>query len=154
MTDGHVHPTADDLCRAARALRARLAGSPRKLHAALEQLVVRPPTARIVPSPVPPPAEQARMRFARDVLERLDGPILRYSMRLELYKLARRKGLSIFEANLVIAQVQHAAGAGRADDVADGRPTPDSPGGGRLVLLLAAAATQAAILGAGWAIFA
>lgn len=133
----------------ARRIRSRFAGSPRQMHAALQSLVVRPPSTRIVPPPVPP-QEAARLRFAREVLDRLDGPILRYSMRLELYKLARRLGLSTFDANLVIAQAQHAAGG--TPDAADDQREPPSPRPW-LAPLLVMACTQAAIVSAGWAIF-
>lgn len=129
----------------ARRVRSRLAGSPRQMHAALRDLTVRPPATRIVPSPLPP-EETARLRFAREVIERLDGPILRYSMRLDLYKLARRLGLSLFDANLIIAQAQHArCDRGAAESTAAPRAW--------MIPALAVVTTQAAILGAGWAIF-
>lgn len=158
MPDATIHPTPDDLCRAARALRARHAGAPRELHAALERLTVRLPTTRIAPSPAPPPPEIARMRLAREVLERLDGPILRYSMRLDLYRLARRLGISTFDASLIIAQVQHAAASRSAVETPEASTghNPDRPDAGRAatpLALLAALLTQAAIVGAGWAIF-
>ncbi|MCS7033361.1 MAG: hypothetical protein NZ561_05115 [Phycisphaerae bacterium] len=55
-----------------------------------------------IPEPVPE-------RFAREVIARLDGPILRGSMRQQLMELADRLGLNRFEACLIIAQVQHRA---------------------------------------------
>lgn len=148
QSSGEPSPALRQLVGEARRVRSRLAGSPRQMHAALAGLTVRPPSLRIVPPPLPP-EETARLRFVREVIERLDGPILRYSVRLELYKLARRLGLSLFDANLMIAQAQHA----RADS-----PAADPPGSPIalrpwMIPALVVLTTQAAILGAGWAIF-
>jgi hypothetical protein len=64
-----------------------------------------------------------RSQFADEVLSRLDGSILRYSMRLELLDIARSMKLSRFEASLIIAQVQHrsAKPSVRAASVSDRR---------------------------------
>src|SRR4051812_7432464 len=59
-------------------------------------------------SPVDPAGE-----FADWVRDQLDGPLLRYSVRLVLLKEAQRRGLGRFEANLVIASVLHRAGMGQ-----------------------------------------
>lgn len=41
----------------------------------------------------------------------MDGPLLRYSQRQRLLRDAEQRGIGRFEANLVIAAVQHEAGA-------------------------------------------
>ena len=48
--------------------------------------------------------------FSHRVAARLDGPVLRYSNRVALLKEAEKLGLGRFEANLLIAKVQHAKG--------------------------------------------
>lgn len=45
--------------------------------------------------------------FAREVADALDGPDLRYSQRLKLLKRAHHFGIRRFDANLIIAMVQH-----------------------------------------------
>jgi hypothetical protein len=55
--------------------------------------------------------ETRGIAFARCVAAAMDGPILRYSSRLDLMRQARRTGIAPFEANLIIAAVQHRAGA-------------------------------------------
>jgi hypothetical protein len=40
----------------------------------------------------------------------MDGPVLRYSHRTSLIRVAERSGIGRFEANLIIAAVQHEAG--------------------------------------------
>jgi len=70
------------------------------------------PVARRATTPaVAPPsaADLGRAAFASAVRECLDGPVLRYSLRKALLKQASRLGVGRFEANLVIAEVQHAA---------------------------------------------
>ena len=57
--------------------------------------------------------ETASADFAEYVRGRLNGPVLRYSARLELLKEAQRRGLGRFEANLVIAAVLYRSGMGQ-----------------------------------------
>ncbi len=45
--------------------------------------------------------------FAELVRDRMDGPVLRYSHRTRLLSDAARRGIGRFEANLIIAAVQH-----------------------------------------------
>lgn len=54
------------------------------------------------------PAQPAAT-FAALVRERMDGPVLRYSRRTDLIRAAERSGIGRFEANLIIAAVQHEA---------------------------------------------
>ncbi len=46
-------------------------------------------------------------RFAELVRDRMEGPVLRYSHRTRLIREAQQRGIGRFEANLVIAAVQH-----------------------------------------------
>ncbi len=48
--------------------------------------------------------------FARDVTRAMDGPILRYSHRQKLIRRAEQLGIGRFDANLLIAAVQHRSG--------------------------------------------
>jgi hypothetical protein len=57
---------------------------------------------------VPPPAAAPRAEaFAAEVTRQLEGPVLRQSRRRALLKAARGMGIGRFEANLIIAAVQH-----------------------------------------------
>ena len=96
---------SDEYRRAARRLRGRLRGNPAALQRSLKRLSDRADErARAGEDETAggPPAE-----FAREVARALDGPVLRYSSRLELLRIARRLGIGQFEANLIIALVQH-----------------------------------------------
>jgi hypothetical protein len=85
--------------------------------------------------------------FAQQVALATTGPCLRYSQRLHLFDLASEAGISRFDANLIIAAIEHRAGKNRADVQAEtesrslARPS---------ILLSAAAVIQVAILFAGW----
>ena len=87
-----------------------------------------------------PPA--AVRGFARAVADRLSGGTLRWDDRRDLVARAARLGIDRFEANLIIAGVQHAADAGDdllADDAAGWRSG-----------VVAFALAQASILAAVW----
>ena len=108
--------TAVDYVRRARRLRARHAANLPYLHRSLGKLETGYDTAEPVarrattPAAAPPAAaDLGRAAFASAVRECLDGPVLRYSLRKALLKQASRLGVGRFEANLVIAEVQHAA---------------------------------------------
>jgi hypothetical protein len=97
--------SASDYCRRARRLRGALAGQPGRLHARLRELAAKHggPAERTPPRAIP-----ARARgFADEVAASLEGPVLRYSQRRCLMLRARELGIGDFEANLVIAAVQH-----------------------------------------------
>ncbi len=64
-------------------------------------------------NPVVTLPEGAAGRFAHAVRERMDGPVLRYSHRTRLIRQAEQRGIGRFEANLIIAAVQHEVGAER-----------------------------------------
>jgi hypothetical protein len=50
------------------------------------------------------------------VRDRIDGPVLRYSHRTTLVREAEQRGIGRFEANLIIAAVQHEAGERRVTE--------------------------------------
>jgi hypothetical protein len=61
---------------------------------------------------VHPAASELAERFASLVAGQLDGGILRYTQRRWLLGQARRWGIGRFEANLIVAAVQHQRGDG------------------------------------------
>ena len=94
-------------CRAARRLRGRHARQPAKLHNALCELSRRQDAARPAPAGFAPVAGTRCDAFAMEVVNLLEGPTLRHSQRRALLATAHRLGIGRFEANLVIAAVQH-----------------------------------------------
>lgn len=98
--------------------------------------------------PTPPRAGSAAT-FAALVRERMDGPVLRYTHRTCLIRAAERHGIGRFEANLIIAAVQHEAGErlGAERVRSNSRTVPSW-----LSIALAALATQAAILFGFWSL--
>lgn len=89
-----------DYCRRARALRWRLRDQPLRLHRSLGKLAIGP-TAKAVPT------ERAVAQWYLDyVTRKMEDPVLRYSLRLELLATAAKVGIGRFEANLLIAVVQ------------------------------------------------
>jgi len=62
--------------------------------------------ARLAARAAQPEPSKARA-FAERVEAGLDGPVLRYTTRRKLIAEARRLGIGDFEANLLIAAVQH-----------------------------------------------
>jgi hypothetical protein len=102
---------AEEYRRRARHLRWVLRGRGGQLHKSLTDLAEQQnqggATMRLVQPPDP-----ACQAFADLVVEHMDGDILRYSQRTALLRQASRLGIGRFEANLVIAAVQHRAARG------------------------------------------
>jgi hypothetical protein len=94
-----------DFVRRARKLRATLAARPDQLHRALKEMTA--PEQQLI-EPAPKPASRAQV-FAELVVGQLQGDLLRYSARLDLLRQADRMGIERFEANLIIAAMQHRA---------------------------------------------
>src|SRR2546430_2781705 len=94
----------DDYRRRARRLRAIYSNDPLRLHRALRQLASTQ-TQSLIKTPDKTVAQQ----FADCVRDSMDGPILRYSMRRQLLREADARRIGRFEANLIIAAVQHQA---------------------------------------------
>lgn len=101
--------TADQYRQAARHIRARLGDQPARMYQALGALAAardaapRPQPATVSPATPPSPGEQ----FTQSVIDHLDGPILRMDVRQKLLRQATAMGIGRFEANLLIALVEH-----------------------------------------------
>jgi len=97
-------PTASTLAylRHARRLRARWAGRLGRMHVELRQL-----NQDFSPEIMPERERTQEEIFCDDVAAAMEGTVLRYSERSRLLKEARRVGIERFEANLLIAKVQH-----------------------------------------------
>jgi hypothetical protein len=101
--------------RSARRLRARLGHDPQRLHESLNQLnrwhgrgdrdsrhsVLSPQSSALT------------LHFEKCVASQLTGGVLRYSTRVALLHQAKRLGIGRFEANLIIASIQHRFGRQR-----------------------------------------
>jgi hypothetical protein len=85
--------------------------------------------------------------FATLVRERLDGPVLGYSRRTDLLCTAQRSGIGRFEANLIIAAVQHEAGERAAAFPVEQRSRSRASW---VPIAIAVVATQAAIAFGAW----
>jgi len=85
--------------RRARRLRAEFSRQPGRLHRALREL-----SEAGAPVSAPPASED---QFAAMVAEALSEGVLRYSSRLLLIRRAMALGIDRFQANLIIASVQH-----------------------------------------------
>lgn len=83
--------------------------------------------------------------FADEVADALDGRDLRYSQRLRLLKRADHFGIRRFDANLVIAMVQH-----RMGEVYIPPPEPHRQTSGLLATIAIVAVIQSGILAAGY----
>ena len=136
--------------RQARRVRSRFAGAPRLRQAALAELASvhdhrRADALRCSIPTLPAPSAAT---FAQLVRDRIDGSILRYSHRAQLIGEAEQRGIGRFEANLIIAAVQHEAGERRASEPV-AKPSRSWVWVGPLVAIVA---TQGAIVGALWAL--
>ena len=122
-----------DYCRRARRLRHRLAHAPVRLHRTLRSL--RPIAA-------PPVEKTPNDRFADAVAAGMESGTLRYSRRLKLLREAETLGIERFEANLIIAMVQHRL---------NGLAVPKEPSRTAIAPWLVMIAVQAVVvLGALW----
>ena len=140
-----IEPYAD-YRRRARRIRSVFRTQPTVRMRALCELAAAEDDRRVerpVMDSVAPLPAGAAQTFASLVLQRMDGPVLRYSHRANLLRAAERSGIGRFEANLIIAAVQHQAGeATGAESVTSSRPW--------CAAALAFIATQGAILTALW----
>jgi hypothetical protein len=102
--------------RQARRLRLRLAHRPARLYQSLRRLSIAPEKEHSslgeYQAPTVEPARRGGLEtraalFADLIPRHLDGPILRYTNRLRLLDLAGKLDLPPFQANLLIAAVQH-----------------------------------------------
>src|SRR5688572_25146010 len=91
------------------------AANPARRLRALGELAREQDQQRTLEATVAVPILPARgaAAFAQLVADHLEGPALRYSRRIRLLREAQRRGIGRFEANLIIAAVQHRAGESR-----------------------------------------
>jgi hypothetical protein len=102
--------------RIARRVRCRLGKDPvgkQRALAALARHADRTWPAVVI-EPLPTPDSGVRA-FAQAVSIALEGPILRYSRRQQLIRQAEGLGIRRFDANLLIAAVQHRLGNGKTN---------------------------------------
>jgi hypothetical protein len=122
-------PAADpiELCRQARRLRASYGHDPVQMHRQLSQLSLADKPAEPLPPAIPEDeevwplisGEQAFRRLVERTLSSDHFTILRYSQRLSLLKEAVERGITRFDANLIIASVEHQLINDRPDTTAD-----------------------------------
>jgi len=136
----------DQYRRHARRIRATLAHAPATRMRALRELAHHhdAATGRRV-APAAPAAT-----FAELVRERMDGPVLRYSHRTRLLREATRRGIGRFEANLIIAAVQHQAGEARPVEPIAARSASASSSSPWMLVIVGFLATQCAIVAGIW----
>jgi hypothetical protein len=98
-------PATRNLCPAdrARRLRHQYRHDPRRLQQSLRQLATEIDGSRSDPGRL---VGRARL-FAIEVAREIEGRTMRYSARCRLLQLADELGIGRFEANLIIASVQH-----------------------------------------------
>lgn len=116
LVSGSKTPGSTDVYRReARRLRGRYAGQPGKLYNSLRRLSDAHdrnyPGSRGAFNGIPFSSDG----FAQLVAGELEAGVLRYSARSRLLSVAQSLGMGRFQANLVIAAVQHQKG--RSDDV-------------------------------------
>jgi hypothetical protein len=135
---------AADLCEAyrrqARRIRARLHDRPHKLLTSLRDLAGRQDSSRSLAAPATP-AQQ----FIQVVTSRLGNGVLAYSDRLALVQQAAEFGIDRFQANLIIAALQH-----QLQGVATGWFDRQGKSNNTMVPLLMFLFLQAAIVLATW----
>jgi hypothetical protein len=151
---------AADYRHKARRLRHRLRHDPGRMHQSLGELSTRYDRQRSVATADEQPVASGQVirphceSFAQHVATMLEGPVLRYSNRLGLLREAERRGIGRFEANLVIAVVQHQQ---RQMPTARARATEPAverrPGWSLATCLGVILAVQSVIVAAAWAAF-
>jgi hypothetical protein len=101
-------PEQAEYCRRSRRLRALFGHQPVRLYQQLKQLGLETDAQPRFDANEPAPTGPAAA-FATAVASQLTGPVLPYSQRLALLHEADQHGIPRFEANLIIAAVQHRA---------------------------------------------
>ena len=138
--------SSDDYRRQARQLRARHRGDSATLITSLRDLaiahdretMVKPTVERVNRPLLPPSSPSVVEHFGTSIRERLQGQFISYSDRLDLFAEASRLGIGRFEANLMIAAVQHTAEREIFDDVQAGDVIRQRGTSTRSMLLFAA----------------
>lgn len=151
-TDGLAEASVEYI-RQARRLRHRHRGNPQRLHQSLRRLA-----AQSAEQPALPRIDRsASAVLTHEVEDAMDGPVLRYSERTRLLRRAEQLGIGRFDANLLIATVQHRH-RGRAEAFIEA-PIAEAPRGGRgpswragNILAVALLVEAAAVVVGWWAI--
>jgi hypothetical protein len=144
------HPV--DYRRIARRVRCRLGNDPIGKQRALAALARQADRSRRMSAPEPPihakssESESDVRAFARAVTSAMEGPILRFSRREELIRQAQNLGIRRFDANLLIAAVQHRL----RGDLNCGTPVIESSRLRFALPICLALAVQAVILAGAW----
>jgi len=133
--------------RCARRLRGRLGGKPGELYRSLRDLSDRfdsqfPQSTD--KTRLHPPEQPLAAEFAARVERQVAAGVLSYSARLGLIEAAADIGIGRFEANLIIAAIQHRCGSSVSLSEPDFRPLSKG------VVVLTAAILQASILAGAW----
>lgn len=115
----------DDYRRCARRLRAIHADKPERLQPALLQLAQAMDVKQRTTSASLARLDSPAAMFAESVTSRLTEGLLRYSERLALFEESDRLGIGRFEANLIIAMVQHRSGI-EESNASDAFEVPDA----------------------------
>jgi hypothetical protein len=89
--------------------------------------------------------------FTYQVALATQGPVLRYSQRLQLLALANEAGIARFDANLIIAAIENHRGPSRA--IAHPRVDHPRATGSTLRTMLTAACVQGSLLVLAWVVF-
>ena len=142
-------PSAADYCRAARRIRGRCGRRSGRLHQELRALATRYDAVRAAAPATAPLAARPCEAFAAEVADRMDGPILRHAQRRALFAIAGKSGIGRFEANLIIAAVQHE----RAAVMPVAKPPHTAPPSWRCGPVVVAAVLQTLIAWGAWIVF-
>jgi hypothetical protein len=143
MSAAATHDPTHAYRREARKLRGRFVDRPAELYRSLRQLSDQHDLVRSFAAPERAPVCPTS-EFASEVREFLNDGMLTYSNRQKLLKSAEIRNIPRFEANLIIAAVQHRSHS-RSDEKVSARSSHRS-------LILAFIASQIALLATVWMI--
>jgi hypothetical protein len=143
MSAAAIHDPTHAYRSNARKLRGRLAQRPSELYRSLRQLSDRHDQIRTLEAPVQPPVTPTS-EFAGEVREFLQTEMLTYTARQNLLKSAEMRNIPRFEANLIIAAMQH-----RIPIRTSAEPTPRAA---QLPLALGIVFSQLALVLVVWAL--
>lgn len=145
MSAAAIHDPTHAYRSGARKLRGQFADRPAELYRSLRQHADHHDLVRSFQAPIPAPATPTS-EFAAEVREFLRNGMLTYSTRQNLLKSADTRGIPRFEANLIIAAVQHRIPPRSAEI--------DSPSASRLPIVFGFVISQLLLLVALWALVA
>ena len=144
MSAAAIHDPTHAYRRNARKLRGRFADRPLELYRSLRELSDRHDQIRNLSAASEPSTPTSE--FAAEVREFLQRGMITYSTRQDLLKSAEMHGIARFEANLIIAAMQHRM------PIVSSEITP--PTVSRLSIVLGFVMSQLALLVTLWALLA